>query len=111
MLSPQITLFYNHSLSHSSKLSGILTINAILIIIFFILFFDKDILNHDIEIPKVSWYNLCEEDSGEFSYKFFFIISFYKYSKSSSSYEEFDFTFLNLIGLDIILKIIEMTMT
>ena len=82
----------------------------------FILFFDKDILNHDKEVPKVSWYNLCAEDSGEFhsgefSYKFFFIISFYKYSKSSSSYEEFDFTFLNLIGLDIILKIIEMTMT
>ena len=66
MLSPQITLFYNHSLSHSSKLSGILTINAILIIILFILFFDKDILNHDKEVPKVSWYNLCAEDSGEF---------------------------------------------
>ena len=58
ILSPEITLFYNHSLSHSSKISGILTIITIIIIILCSIFYIKDILNRDKEVPTIHSYNL-----------------------------------------------------
>ena len=102
ILSPEITLFYNHSLSHSSKISGIITIITILIIIFCSIFYIKDILNRDKEVPKVSSYNICTQDAGEFpinSSSFFHFISIVK-DPHHPEEEEFDFTYFNLIGLD-----------
>ena len=102
ILSPEITLFYNHSLSHSSKISGIITIITILIIIFCSIFYIKDILNRDKEVPKVSSYNICTQDAGEFpinSSSFFHFISILKGPYHPEN-EDFDFTSFNLIGLD-----------
>ena len=102
ILSPEITLFYNHSLSHSSKISGILTIIAILIIILCSIFYIKDILNRNKEIPKVSSYNLYTNDAAEFpinSSSFFHFISIVK-DPNHPEIEEFDFTSLNIIGID-----------
>ena len=45
ILSPEITLFYNHSLSHSSIISGILTIIALVLIVLCSLCFIEDIFN------------------------------------------------------------------
>ena len=102
ILSPQITLFYNHFLSHSSRISGILTVITIIIIISCSLFYAKDILYRDKEIPTVSSYNLYIQDAGEFpinSSSFFHFISIVKDSHHPDN-EEFDFTSFNLIGLD-----------
>ena len=45
ILSPEITLFYNGSLSHSSRISGILTIIACAILVLCASYYFKDILN------------------------------------------------------------------
>ena len=102
ILSPEITLFYNHSLCHSSKISGILTIITIIIIILFAIFYIKDILNRDKEVPTIHSYNLYKEDAGEFlinSSSFFHFISIVKDPHHPEN-EELDFTAFNLIGLD-----------
>ena len=101
ILSPEITLFYNGSLSHSSRISGILTIIACAIIVLCASYYFKDILNRKNEIPKVFSYNLFIEDAGVFpinSSSFFHFISANKDDKYQG--EEFDFTIFNIIGFD-----------
>ena len=101
-LSPEITLFYNGSLSHSSRISGILTIVACAIIILCSYCYIECILNSKNETPKVSSYNLFIEDAGVFpinSSSFFHFISTVKDDRYPGT-EGFDFTIFNLIGFD-----------
>ena len=102
ILSPEITLFYKGSLSHSSIISGILTIIAFVIIALCSIIYIKDILFRNAEEPKVSTYTRFLEDAGEFpinSSALFHFISIVKDSHNPED-EEFDFTSFNLIGLD-----------
>ena len=102
ILSPEITLFYNHSLTHSSIISGILTIITIVIIILFSACYIEEILNRKEEIPKVSSYNMFIEDAGEFpinASSFFHFLSIVK-DVHHPEHEEFDFTIFNAIGID-----------
>ena len=105
-LSPEITLFYNGSLSHSSIISGILTIVTCILIIAGSLFYIRCILNREIDCPKVSTFNRFAEDAGEFpinSSSFFHFVSYEKNYLYQGN-EDFDFTFFNLIGLDTYIK-------
>ena len=102
ILSPEITLFYNHSLTHSSIISGILTIITLILIILCSLYYVRDILNRKEEIPKVSSYNMFIEDAGEFpinASSFFHFLSIVK-DVHHPEYEEFDFSIFNIIGID-----------
>ena len=106
ILSPEITLFYNHSLSHSSIISGILTIIALVLIVLSSLCFVSGIFNRSNEVPKVSSYSLFIQNSGEFpinSSSFFHFLSLVK-DVHHPELEEFDFTYFNLIGLDVFTK-------
>ena len=102
ILSPEITLFYNHSLSHSSIISGILTIITLILIALCSICYAVCILDRKDEVPKVSSYNIFTEDAGEFpinSSSFFHFLSIAKDAHHPEE-EEFDFTSFNLIGID-----------
>ena len=102
ILSPEITLFYNHSLSHSSIISGILTIITLVLIVLCSLCFISGIFNRGEEVPNVSSYSMFIEDAGEFpinSSSFFHFLGIMK-NIHHPELEEFDFTYFNLIGLD-----------
>jgi len=102
-ISPEITLFYKGSLSHSSIISGIISLISCLIIacISFYCFlglFDRE--NDD--CPKIANNNQYIEDAGVFplnSSSLFHFISFVE-DGNQPYYEDFDFTSFNLIGFE-----------
>jgi hypothetical protein len=102
ILSPQITLFYKGSRTHSSIISGILTIITFIIIIFCSIYYSFDLFNRQKEIPKVATFNMFIDDSGEFSINssslFHFISALRDLNHPEN--EEFDFTRFNLVGID-----------
>ena len=63
-LSPQITLYHKGNLSHSSIVSGIISIISFIIIIIFAVYYSLDLINR--ENPKVFFFNRFVEDSGVF---------------------------------------------
>ena len=96
-ISPEITLFYKGSLSHSSIISGILSLISCSIIYHFLSF-----IYRERDSPKVANNHQYIEDAGIFplnSSSFFHFISFIEMTKESY-YENFDFTSFNLIGLE-----------
>ena len=102
ILSPEITLFYKGSLSHSSIISGILTIIAFVIIIFFSACYATELLNRKGSIPNVSTFTLFTEDAGTIpinSTSFFHFVSMVNDSHYPEN-EYFDFTYFNVIGID-----------
>ena len=64
-LSPQITLYYKGEQSHSSILSGILSVIGYSICLLFAFVYAIEFINK--ENPKVYYYNRYIEDAGEFS--------------------------------------------
>ena len=101
-LSPEITLFYRGSLSHPSIISGILTILTCILIIICSISYVKCIFDRRTETPEISTYNRFTEDAGKFpinSSSFFHFISIVK-DYHYRSFEGFDFTYFNLIGLE-----------
>ena len=102
ILSPEITLFYRGHLSHTSIISGILTIIAVILVILCSIGYFLGLLYPEFEEPKVSSYTSFVEDAGIFpvnSSSFFHFISIIKDSHCQSN-EEFDFTSFSLIGLE-----------
>ena len=102
ILSPQITLFHKGSKSHSSLISGVLTIITFILIVCCSIYYALDLFNRYKEIPKVTTFNMFIEDSGEFpinSSSLFHFISFVR-DFDHPEKQEFDFTKYNLIGLD-----------
>ena len=96
-LSPQITLNYKGSLSHSSILSGILSIISFLIIIIFAICYSTDLIKR--ENPKVFYFNRFVEDSGIFplnSSSIFHYISLC----DKEIIKEFDFYSFRLVGFE-----------
>ena len=63
-LSPQITLYHKGFLSHSSVISGIISIISIIIIILLGVYYSLDLINR--ENPKIFFFNRFVEDSGIF---------------------------------------------
>ena len=63
-LSPPITFYHQDSLSHSSIVSGILSIISFILIIVIAIYFSLDLINR--ENPSAFYYNRYIEDSGTF---------------------------------------------
>ena len=102
-ISPEITLFYKGSLSHSSIISGIISLISCSIIILISIYYFLNLIYRDNDSPKVANNNQYIEDAGIFplnSSSFFHFISFFIAHNNHSSYDTFDFTSFNLIGLE-----------
>ena len=101
-LSPEITLFHKGSLSHSSIISGILSIITCFIIILCSVYYSLAIIDRQKDCPKIAFYTHFIEDAGIFplnSSSFFHFISIIK-DNHHPEREEFDFESFNLIGLE-----------
>ena len=101
-ISPQITLFYKGSLSHSSIISGIISLIFCFIIICISVYYFLMLIYRERDSPKVTNNHQYIEDAGIFplnSSSFFHFISF-SGSYNHEYYDNFDFTIFNLIGLE-----------
>ena len=100
LVSPPISLFYKGLPSHSSSISGILTILGVALAIFFCIYQLKNLFNRDIEVPLSTSFTYFIEDAGSVtlnSSSFFHFISLEDLNDKGN--EEFDFTYFNAIGL------------
>ena len=105
-ISPEITLFYKGSLSHSSIISGILSLISCSIIIVISVYYFLMLIYRERDCPKVANNHQYIEDAGIFplnSSSFFHFISFDE-DGNHQYYENFDFTAFNLIGLETYFK-------
>ena len=99
-LSPDITLYHKGYHSHSSWMSGIISLIQVIILIFCGIYYFLDLIYH--REPKAYYYNRFIEDAGFYpinSSSFFHFISI---STEKDSMTEYDFDFLSfrVIGLD-----------
>ena len=101
-LSPRITFYHNGLLSHSSILSGIISIIAITCILIFGANYTVEIIKR--KNPNVSYYKSFEKDARIFQINtssLFHFISIAEIFKGVTTMEEFDFTSLNIVGAQI----------
>ena len=98
MLSPEITLFYNGEESHSSIISGILTIFYILILISFAGYFSLDLIRK--KNPQTVYINSFEEDAGTYNINSSSLFHFINIEQKGRYNIElgFDFTKFRAIG-------------
>ena len=96
-LSPQITLYYKGFLSHSSVISGIISIISIVIIILFGVYYSLDLIKR--ENPKAFSFNRFVDDNLKFSLN---LSSIYHYITfvETNEIREFDLKAFRLIGLE-----------
>ena len=90
-LSPDITLYHKGDHSHSSWMSGILSLIEATVVIIFGIYFFLDFINH--REPKAYYYNRFIEDAGLYhinSSSFFHFISITTQKDSVTEYN-FDF--------------------
>ena len=96
-LSPKITLYQKGYLSHSSIISGIISIITLIIIISFGIYYSLDLIRR--ENPKVYFFNRFVEDAGIFpinssSFFHYIIIS------SNNTIRDFDLYSFRIIGFE-----------
>ena len=98
ILSPPITLFYNDYESHSSIISGILTIFYYLILIGFAGYFSLDIIKK--RNPKIFYINSFKEEAGTFTINSSSFFHFINIEEKGRFYKNigFDFTKFRAIG-------------
>ena len=105
-ISPEITLFYKGSFSHSSIVSGIISLIACFSIVSATIYYFLSIFYRERDCPKIANNELYIEDAGIFplnSSSFFHFISIEEDSSNPND-ESFDFTIFNLIGLETYIK-------
>ena len=101
-ISPEITLFYKGSLSHSSIISGVISFISCSIIVCISFYCFLGLIYREMDCPKIANNNQYIEDAGIFplnSSSLFHFISIIEDS-NQSNYEDFDFTSFNLIGFE-----------
>jgi len=101
-ISPEITLFYKGSISHSSIISGIISLISCFIIIIISVYYSLMLIYRENDSPKVTNNHQYIEDTGTIplnSSYFFHFISFVANYNHSFLYK-FDFEAFNLIGLE-----------
>ena len=99
-LSPRITFYHKGLLSHSSMLSGIISIIAITCIIILGIYYSSEIIER--KNPNISYYKNFEKDAGIFQINtssLFHFVSIAQIYKGVSTMEELDFTSLNVVGV------------
>jgi len=98
-LSPKITLYYKGSSSHSSILSGILSIISIIVIFSLSIYFSLDLIER--KNPDSYYINRFVENAGEFPIN---ASSLFHYISTGNSdednYESFDFRSFRIIGFN-----------
>jgi hypothetical protein len=98
-LSPQITLYYKGEQSHSSILSGILSVIGYSICLLFAFVYAIEFINK--ENPKVYYYNRYIEDAGEFSLNSSSMFHFIQIIDTESNNPDvMDFDLLTIIGIE-----------
>ena len=98
-LSPKVTFYHKGTLSHSSILSGIISIIAIIFVIMLAVYYFLEIIER--RNPNVSYFKSFEEDSGEFQINtssLFHFVSIAQVYRGITTMEEIDFTSFNMIG-------------
>jgi len=101
-ISPEITLYYKGSLSHSSIISGILSLISCSIIICFSIYYFLALIYREKDSPKIINNHQHIEDAGIFplnSSSFFHFVSIIEDGNQPNN-ENFDFTSFNLIGFE-----------
>ena len=96
-LSPQITLYHKGLLSHSSVVSGIISIISFIIIIIFAACYSMDLIKR--ENPKVFFFNRFVEDSGSFPLNSSYIFHYISLLKKQII-KEFDLYSFRLVGFE-----------
>ena len=102
-ISPEITLYYKGSLSHSSIISGIISLISCTIIVCISIYYFLSLIYRERDCPKIANNHQYIEDAGIFplnSSSFFHFISFDE-DGSEQYNKNFDFTSFNLIGLEV----------
>ena len=100
MLSPHITLYYKQKNTHSSVISGILTICAYLSILTFVLIYLVRYINR--ENPTAYFFNRYVDDVGEFSFKDLNFFNFIQITQGRDrSIKDLDFNKIEIIGVNI----------
>ena len=99
-LSPDITLYHKGDHSHSSWMSGILSLIQVAIMIFVTIYYSLDLINH--REPKSYFYYRFIENAGFYplnASSFFHFISIVTQSDAVTEYS-FDFLSFRIIGFD-----------
>jgi len=101
-ISPEITLFYKGSLSHSSIISGVISFISCAIIICISFYCFLGIFDRERDCPKIANNNQYIEDAGIFPLNSSYLFHFISYVEDGNepNYEFFDFTSFNLIGFE-----------
>ena len=100
MLSPPITLYYKRKNTHTSLISGVITIVDCVFILSFIILYIISYVKR--ESPKTYYFNRYVDDIGTFSFKdsnFFNYVQIY--SGRSRIIKEYDFNKIEIIGINI----------
>ena len=100
-LSPPITLFYQGSISHSSPMSGILSIVTLLLVILLSIHEIISLFKRKDETPKSTTFTYFKEDIETITLdtsSLFHFISFEDYNNKGN--EEFNFSYFNAIGIE-----------
>ena len=99
-LSPPVTFYHQGLLSHSSIISGIISVFSIVGIITFAVYFSLDIIYKN--DPKTFSFNSFIEDAGMFPINASSLFHFISMASLSSNYENdgIDFTSFNIIGFE-----------
>jgi hypothetical protein len=98
-LSPRVTFYYQGNLSHTSIISGIISIVAIVFLIILSVYFSLDIIQKS--NPNTFFFNSFVEDSGTYylnKTSLFHFVKIIQNIRGNEIHEDFDFTTFNIIG-------------
>ena len=101
-ISPEITLFYKGSLSHSSIISGVISFISCSIIVCLSFYCFLGLFDREKDCPTIANNNQYTEDAGIFSLNSSSLFHFISIVRDGNQpfYEDFDFTSFNLIGFE-----------
>ena len=100
-LSKPITLFYQGSSSHSSSLSGFLSILCLVIVIIFSIHDIKTVFKRGSETPSSASFTYYIEDAGTISFNPSSLFHFISIENLNDEKEEdFNFSYFNAIGIE-----------
>ena len=100
-LSPHITFYHNGFLSHTSIISGILSIISFVLIVIIAVYFSLDLIKR--QNPTTFSFNSFIEDSGKFYFNSSDVFHFISIALGIDGYIDkgVDFTMFRIIGLDV----------
>jgi hypothetical protein len=99
-LSPPITFYYSGSLSHSSIVSGILSIFSFILIIVISIYFSRDLIQR--KNPTAFYYNHFVDDSGIFPMNSSSLFHYISLQDAKNNHRDggVDFTIFRVIGIE-----------